>query len=242
MTLADEPDQRGADWPDAVEPPPSSQPQDSAAADLASSPAASLAASLAANVTLAGWLAADMVRIALFAGKEFDIGWQALAEVGILGIAAVMVLLRPRPRRTDASPRTLAVVIAATLLPLLYAEAGMAAEASHGIIPVQACALALMGWATLSLGTNFSVLPHYRSLVTAGPYGLVRHPLYASYLLFDAALAIGMASVTAAALWLAEFALLLDRARREERLLAASDAGYRRYAVAVPWRLVPFLV
>jgi protein-S-isoprenylcysteine O-methyltransferase Ste14 len=153
-----------------------------------------------------------------------------------------MVLLRPRPRRIDASPGTLVVAIAATLLLLLYAEAGVMAEASHGVIFVQACALVLMGWATLSLGTNFSVLPHYRSLVTAGPYRLVRHPLYASYLLFDATLVTGLASMTAAALWLAELALLMDRARREERLLAASDAGYRRYAVAVPFRLIPFLL
>lgn len=208
------------------------------AAKLSSAPAANLGC----NVALAGWLAADMVRIWLFAGEEFDNGWRELAEIVILGLAAVMVLLRSPPQRSDASPGTVAIALAAMLLPLLYAEAGEMAAPSQAVIVAQVCALAVMGWATFSLGTNFSVLPHFRSLVTAGPYGLVRHPLYASYLLFDGTIVIGMASAPAVALWLAEFALLANRARREERTLIESDAAYRRYAAAVPYRLFPFLL
>jgi protein-S-isoprenylcysteine O-methyltransferase Ste14 len=211
-------------------------------ADAVGSPGSGPVASLVANFTLAAWLAADMVRIGLFAKESFDIGWQAWAEIGILGIVAAMVLLRPRPRRVDASSGTLAVAIAASVLPLLYGETGTIAQPSQAILIVQACALALMGWATLTLGTNFSVLPHYRSLVTAGPYKLVRHPLYLSYLVLDGALAIGLANAAATGLWLVEFMLLADRARREDRLLAASDAGYCQYSVDVPYRFIPFLL
>ena len=100
----------------------------------------------------------------------------------------------------------------------------------------------LDGGATLALGTNFSLLPHYRTLVTAGPYRLVRHPLYASYLLADGTLAVGMASGAAVALWLVELALLADRARREERLLAAADPVYHAYAATVRYRLIPFIL
>lgn len=205
-------------------------------------PQATWASNLGCNVALAGWLAADMLRIWLFAGKSFDSGWRELAEAAILGLAAVMVLLRPRPQRSDASPGTVAIALAAMLLPLLYGVTGELTEPTRGIVFAQACALAVMGWATFSLGTNFSVLPHYRSLVTAGPYGLVRHPLYASYLLFDATIVAGTASAAAVALWLAEFALLASRAQREERMLIASDEAYREYAAAVPYRLFPFLL
>jgi protein-S-isoprenylcysteine O-methyltransferase Ste14 len=204
------------------------------------------AADLAGNVTLAAWLAADTIRIGLFAGETFGIGWQAWTEAGILGIAAVMVLMRGRPRLTDASPGTLGVAVAATLLPLLYgllsSQAGVIGRPSQGVVIAQCTALAMMGWATLALGTNFSVLPHYRTLVTAGPYRLVRHPLYASYLLADGTLAVGMASGAAVALWLAELALLADRARREERLLAAADPVYHAYAATVRYRMIPFIL
>ena len=64
-------------------------------------------------------------------------------------------------------------------------------------------------------------------------------PTVRLYLLFDATIVIGMASAAAVALWLAEFALLASRARREERMLAETDAEYQTYAADVPYRFYP---
>lgn len=85
-------------------------------------------------------------------------------------------------------------------------------------------------------------MPQYRSLVSAGPHAIVRHPMYGSYLLFDGALALESASWVSGALWLVEAVLLSLRARREEELLATYQPAYRAYLGRVHYRFVPFVV
>jgi len=194
-----------------------------------------------ANLALAVWLAADIVRIMVFSG-EFHIKWLEGAEIGILAIAILLVMQRPRPRHQDASFTTIAIAIGATLLPVLYGVLGVNVRPSSLVITAQAFALALMGAALVCRGTNFSVLPHYRSLVATGPYRLIRHPIYASYLLFDGALVVGARSEIGAILWIVELALLSVRARIEEQLLAESNPEYLCYSAATHCRLIPFLV
>jgi protein-S-isoprenylcysteine O-methyltransferase Ste14 len=78
-------------------------------------------------------------------------------------------------------------------------------------------------------------------VISTGPYGVVRHPLYAGALvmLFGIPLALGSwwgmlvnVPLTAAIVW-----RLLD----EERFLTEHLAGYRDYMRKVRWRLVPFI-
>jgi protein-S-isoprenylcysteine O-methyltransferase Ste14 len=83
------------------------------------------------------------------------------------------------------------------------------------------------------LGRNFSLVPQYRWVVAGGPYAVVRHPMYGSYLLFDGALAVASMSWATGVLWLAEAALLLLRAQREEKLLENNEPAFRAYLVRV---------
>lgn len=199
---------------------------------------------LVPNIALAGWLAADIARIHVFAGDlgvdltATSIRW---AEMAILAIAAVFVLLRPQALRQDTSPSAIAIAFSATLLPLIYGVVGVNSHSAPIGLAAQGLAILLMGSSMLCLGRNFSILPQYRSIVATGPYRLVRHPIYASYLLFDAVLIFGAGSLTGVMLWLAEFGLLAGRAGREETLLAASDPEYERYRTAVRWRLIPYV-
>jgi protein-S-isoprenylcysteine O-methyltransferase Ste14 len=78
-------------------------------------------------------------------------------------------------------------------------------------------------------------------VITTGPYAIVRHPMYASALLylFGTPLALG-------SYWgLLPFALMLPfllwRLVDEERLLARDLPGYTDYQKRVRYRLVPFL-
>ena len=89
------------------------------------------------------------------------------------------------------------------------------------------------------LGRNFSIVPQYRSLTMHGPYTVVRHPIYGSYIVFDCALVFESNSLLGVTIWLAEAILLLVRAQYEEQLLATSDPAYTRYAARVRWRFVP---
>jgi protein-S-isoprenylcysteine O-methyltransferase Ste14 len=199
---------------------------------------------LVSNIALAGWLAADVVRLHIFAGDlgaNLTASWIHWAEMAVLAIACVFVLLRPQALRQDASPSAIAIAFSATLMPIIYGMAGVDNHLVPMVLAAQALDIVLMGSSLLCLRRNFSILPQYRSIVATGPYRLVRHPIYASYLLFDGALVVGAGSMVGVMLWLAEFWLLAGRAGCEENLLACSDPDYARYTTSVRWRLVPYV-
>ena len=93
-------------------------------------------------------------------------------------------------------------------------------------------------WSLLSLGESFAVLPARRALVTRGPFRFVRHPAYLGELL--ALQTVGAASMRPAiqALCAAAAVPVMLRIFVEEQALAA-DPGWKAYAAAVRWRLVP---
>jgi protein-S-isoprenylcysteine O-methyltransferase Ste14 len=172
------------------------------------------------------------------AGESIEIA----AAVAVL-TAAAFVLARPRPLAQDVRPATIAIAVSAVLLPGLLSYLGPDSAAPGGLpLAARLLAVLLMALSIVCLGRNFSVLPQYRFLVTRGPYALVRHPIYASYLLFDGTLAAESASALAAVLWAAEATLLSLRARAEERLLEASDASYAQYKARVRYWFVPLVV
>jgi protein-S-isoprenylcysteine O-methyltransferase Ste14 len=72
--------------------------------------------------------------------------------------------------------------------------------------------------------------PHF--LLRRGPYRLVRHPFYVSYLLFFAALFAAVPAPGTALAWLAVWAVYSSAARAEERKFAASPlaGAYLAYA------------
>jgi protein-S-isoprenylcysteine O-methyltransferase Ste14 len=95
--------------------------------------------------------------------------------------------------------------------------------------------LAYSVWALAYLRRSFSIVPEARRLVTGGPYGLSRHPVY----LGEIATAIGVNLATAG--WPAALAVVyflsaeLLRMRWEEGVLTrAFPADYPAYAARVP--------
>lgn len=97
------------------------------------------------------------------------------------------------------------------------------------------------GWAIVSLltlGKSFALLPSVRTLVTTGPFRVLRHPIYAGEVSMIAACGLahsGWASLAAAA---AALALVAPRVIAEERLLS-DEPAFRAYAGRVRWRLLP---
>ena len=78
-------------------------------------------------------------------------------------------------------------------------------------------------------------------VITTGPYRLVRHPLYASSMLFYFGGALLLGSWWGVAMVPVLTTLLGIRAIMEERVLADELEDYRDYAVRVPYRLVPLV-
>jgi protein-S-isoprenylcysteine O-methyltransferase Ste14 len=96
---------------------------------------------------------------------------------------------------------------------------------------VSACGLLFLIAGKLSLGRSFGLVPANRGIVRSGVYRLVRHPIYAGYLVSHAAFVAGHFS-----LW--NDLALVSRAVYEEETLMR-DAAYCDYSTTVRWRLLP---
>lgn len=107
-------------------------------------------------------------------------------------------------------------------------------------------AVALFLWSSTTMGRNWSVVARTRddhSLVTAGPFAYVRHPIYVALFLFAPALAIATGHVRMLLIAIPIYAIgTAIRVRIEERLLRdAFGADYDEYATRVR-RFIPGVV
>jgi protein-S-isoprenylcysteine O-methyltransferase Ste14 len=92
--------------------------------------------------------------------------------------------------------------------------------------------------ALVALGRSFGFVAADRGLVTRGPYAVVRHPVYAGYLLIQGGYVLQAMSWRNVAVLLFATACNIGRMVAEERLLCAS-APYDSYRRRVRWRLIP---
>lgn len=103
---------------------------------------------------------------------------------------------------------------------------------------VSAAGLLVIIAAKLTLGRSFGLMPANRGLVIRGIYRVVRHPIYAGYLVTHAAFLVAHPTVWNAALLVTSDTALLVRAVYEERTLAR-DPVYVTYMEQVRWRVLP---
>ena len=105
-------------------------------------------------------------------------------------------------------------------------------------LALQALGLVAAIIALVALGRSFGFVAADRGLVTRGPYSVIRHPVYAAYVVIQAGYLLQAISVRNAIVLAGATACNVGRACAEERVLAASP-GYERYRQRVRWRLVP---
>jgi protein-S-isoprenylcysteine O-methyltransferase Ste14 len=79
-----------------------------------------------------------------------------------------------------------------------------------------------------------------QTVISTGPYGVVRHPGYTAGIVIIAASGVALGSWAAAAVVVVTcLPFLLYRAITEDRVLQANLPGYADYTQRVRWRLVP---
>jgi protein-S-isoprenylcysteine O-methyltransferase Ste14 len=78
-----------------------------------------------------------------------------------------------------------------------------------------------------------------QTVVTTGPYKVVRHPMYAGALLMGLATPLALGSYWTAIVLPASIALLVVRILAEERLLSEQLRGYKEYRRQTRSRLIP---
>src|SRR5262249_28326567 len=103
---------------------------------------------------------------------------------------------------------------------------------------LQLAGLAFCIVSLFALGRSFGFVAADRGLKTSGPYALVRHPVYASYVLIQSGYVIQAVSPRNIAVLAVATGCNIGRVLAEERLLSQSCA-YRAYRERVPWRMIP---
>lgn len=80
-----------------------------------------------------------------------------------------------------------------------------------------------------------------QTLVTSGPYKLVRHPMYLSFLLMQAGAGVWLGSLASLGMLFVTFAALVPRVIVEEHMLIETLHGYSDYRAAIRRRILPFV-
>ncbi len=79
------------------------------------------------------------------------------------------------------------------------------------------------------------------TVVTSGPYRIVRHPMYVGAILMYVSISLVWGSVWALVLAAVLAAMMIWRTGREDQTLRQELAGYEEYAARTPYRLLPGL-
>lgn len=184
----------------------------------------------ALNAQLSVYLLADFLRT----GK--------LTAVLLLlseSLVVFFTIFRRPAQIVDRSLPARLVTAAAVVGPALLRpvdNAGLVADSVTAVIVAAGVAVVIL--AKLTLGRSFGIAPANRGVVATGPYSIVRHPIYAGYLVTHAAFLVAHPT-----LWNLAVIAICDtsqiiRTSFEERTLS-NDEQYRHYCERVGWRLLP---
>jgi protein-S-isoprenylcysteine O-methyltransferase Ste14 len=183
---------------------------------------------------------------AYFAYVTLDAYLRTHRPIGVLFFAEQMVVVVAYLVRRPARVVTLRfadwlLAFGGTFVPVLLRPDG--AHPQWGLqwgLVMQFCGVVLCLWSFLFLGRSFGFAAADRGLVQRGPYRIVRHPIYASYVLLQTGYLMQSLSVRNSVVVLFALACNLGRIRAEERVLKANPA-YAAYQERVRWRLLPGL-
>jgi len=112
------------------------------------------------------------------------------------------------------------------------------------LLAIELAGIFLGIWAVFAMGIgNFNITPDVKrdsALVTAGPYKLIRHPMYSALLLTALPLVINSFSMFRLMVWILLLVDLLFKLSYEEGLLKKKHPDYSKY-METSDRLIPFL-
>jgi protein-S-isoprenylcysteine O-methyltransferase Ste14 len=195
----------------------------------------------------AGDLFARFVVATLFVFMSINLTYDFLHTHRVTGLlllvnealVVVLTIVRRRTGTVDRSPGVAVVTLVSLMgAPLLRTVAGPGLFPDALTALVSAVGLLVVLAGKLTLGRSFGIVPANRGVVIAGPYTLVRHPIYAGYLISHVAFLCAYPTVWNIAVLVVTDGALVLRALCEERVLAA-DQTYQSYCRRVAWHLVP---
>jgi len=213
--------------------------------------------------TLIGVLILGLALFLAAGQTDWPAGWRYVAVLVLVQVINAMVLIPLRPdliiERSQTSPdaRTWDLWLAAGMALIgpvaMMVSAGLAfrfgqAAGFDESMTVVGLALVLVSslivvWAMLAnpffLGTIRIQTERGHRVASSGPYGVIRHPGYASIILFDLATPLALGSVWAFIPALLTIVVVFVRTMLEDRTLQNELPGYKEYAQRVRSRLIP---
>ena len=193
-------------------------------------------ASTAVPVTLFGFFAAAHISHWLVDGRLTGLGF-AIQET----LLVVLFVLRRRPTERSSSPYHWIVAAGGTYVVFLLRPNGYEVLGLGSLyLGLQVAGALLSAYCALNLGRSFGIVAANRGVKTSGPYGIVRHPIYSSYLIAQLGYLLSAFSLANVLVLAVALAFQVQRIHAEESVLLR-DATYRSYATSTRYRLVPGL-
>jgi protein-S-isoprenylcysteine O-methyltransferase Ste14 len=155
------------------------------------------------------------------------------AEVLIYAVFIWMYAVRIEPVDRSRGVREIVLPLVAGALPFAFLlfplnrEIVSTRERAMALFAAMTLFTSLTIWGMVTLRRAFSVTVEARTLVTGGPYRLVRHPIYTGEVLTGAMVVILRFTPANAALFAVFIALQLVRSRLEEQKLLRVFPAYR---------------
>jgi len=159
----------------------------------------------------------------------------------LISESLVVVLTITRRRANIVDRSTGAAIVTAMSLAgpvLLRTSRGPGVLPDLATVAISAVGLIIVIASKVTLGRSFGIVPANRGVVVGGPYCVVRHPIYAGYVVTHVAFACAHPTGWNIALVVATDAALMIRAMYEERVLL-KDRLYQTYCQRVAWHVVP---
>ena len=153
-------------------------------------------------------------------------------------LAALLFCIRSKVDSVSGAASDWLLAVATTFMPLLFAPSSSSLWA--GAEPLIFAGALLQAGGLLSLNRSIGIVPAVRVIKTGGMYRIVRHPLYAAYLVTFSGYLLANWSVGNLLVFGAWLCLLVMRIAREEAHLRCEGA-YRAYMNRVKFRVLPYI-
>lgn len=131
------------------------------------------------------------------------------------------------------------LAVLGTLFPLLMGPIGdkplISVEFS---VSLMFFGIALHLLAKLYLRRSFGIVPALREIKVFGPYRIIRHPIYAGYILVQSGLLLSGPTIYNFVIIFMSWLLFILRINAEEKILS-QDPEYQKLVKNTPYRLIP---
>lgn len=190
-------------------------------------------------------LAASFLSIFVFRVVQIEIRAPNIILTTLLVSESLILLLvifaKPTTTRLYSLSAIMSTTIATFYFLFIQLDSGVALLPVWGSEVLMLIGFVLQIVAKMYLGRSFGLLPANRGIVSAGPYRIVRHPIYLGYFISHLGFLSNVFSLQNVLILSLLYIFQFIRIINEERVLKQSFE-YREYAMRVKKRVVPFFV